>query len=348
MEKDCPDSEIWVAWWEDRLAPAARVQWASHLTACEGCRMELASLAKVSPARKAARTPWIRYAAAAGVVLAAWGLARSRGGKEAPPSAQTPLVQAEKGLSWSFGRTGEVVLAPGSRGRFQPEEGMPSLRLENGVAVVEASGDPVRVAIADVQDRFEVEDGVLAVWTRSGKPLASLFLEAAHADGSSWGAQVLKGWVVQVAGGVRTTLKAGTRIGEGSFEDFRGWREEPGRSGVFRNASRTLLGVPAGVAECRVRKLDPKAEAALLFRSGGKGWKAPLGVNLPGDGGWIRLRLELDADRVRLVAAGREYFSVHSKDLGSVAQPASQAEALALQAWGGDVEVEGLRWKGAP
>jgi hypothetical protein len=57
----------------------------------------------------------------------------------------------------------------------------------------------------------------------------------------------------------------------------------------------------------------------------------------------VRLRIEAGTGRVRLLAGGREYFSAPLSAIGEKALPSHGLDALALRAWGGDLEIREVR-----
>lgn len=305
------------------------------------------------PVLKASRRSWMPWAAAAAVLLAAglwaWRLPdRGSPAVTVPPSsapvspreARLPgagMVAASALEEWVLGPTATAALAPGSRGGLDARG---RFRLEEGLARVETSGEAVHISIGE--EILEVLDGALAL--QAGSRKLSWLLREAEAGGGDWGVTVLRG----TAKAGDRILKAGESLGSGaSLEDFRGWNPLTASEGLFRNGARTLLPAEAPsayVAEFRVRKRQSSAEGALLFRAGGKPREVVLGGQLPSSG-WVRLRLEISAARVRLLVGGRTSFACTPGGLDVLTYPSEHPAALSLKAWGGDLEIGEARWR---
>ena len=322
-----------------------------HLADCPECRQELASLvAAADPLRvppafltgipEPVRPRRLPYALAAGFLLTVVAFAAWRSGSVFAPALPSPPVRAPKAaiplVEWMVGGSGEVCLSPGSSARMEGGE----LLLSRGEARVETAGDPVRVSVGGW--RMEVSEGE-AVF-RAPLPALSLWISAAWAGEVKPPVTVIRGEVRIVSGPMQGKVLR-PAPGE-AVPDPRGWRSLDAAAGAWKDGTRVLLPeAPAFTAEVLVRKKIPTAEAFLLFRAAGKGWQAPLGVYLPASGAWVRVRLEVRDERVRVVAAGQEYFSASPATLGARVYSWEGSEALALRAWGGGLEIREARWR---
>lgn len=315
----CPDPSVWVAWERGGL-------WDAHLESCPACRAELAALAEAGERRS---LPFLKVAAGFLLVigLAVWHFSR---GPVTIPTALPPASSAPASWTeWMVGATGEVSLAPGARGRLEGAV----LLLEHGEARVETSLDPIRVSLEGW--RFEILDGE-AVFRASPEAL-SLWM------GSAWAAEappvtVIRGEVLVLGEGRVLKPVPGVWV-----PDPRGWKSLDG--GAWRDGEKVLLPEASRfTAELLVRKKSPNAEAFLLFRSEDRGWQAPLGAYLPTSGAWVRVRLEV-GERIRVLAAGREYFSAAPAGIQAKAYPWAGAGAFGLRAFGGDLEIREARWR---
>ena len=327
--EDCPDPSVWVDW-----EPGST--WDAHLDACPACRAELASLAEAAEPAPSRR---LAFPIAAGFLLAVAALAAWRSRPGVPPSRSSPVQTPRAGIplvEWMVGVSGEVSLSPGASVR-RVDGG---LVLERGEARVEPAGDRVRVYVGGWSLEILEGDAVF----RASLPALSLWLSAAWAGEEEPPVRVLRG-EVRVASGPMEGKVLLPAPGE-AVPDPRGWRSLDAAAGSWKDGTRVLLPeAPAFTAEALIRKKVPTAEAFLLFRSNGKGWQAPLGVYLPPSGAWVRVRMEVRDERVSVVAAGQEYFSVSPGSLGTKAYPREGSEALALKACGGDLEMKEARWR---
>lgn len=371
MPEDCPHPETWIAWAEGRLDPEVRAPLGSHLSSCVSCRKDLAALGLAPPAPPSPeafrrwrallplrRRTWVPYAAAAAVLVLAGGWTlRSTGGRSSRSSLSSHPIPAGPIVSearlpqpgvlsssaslqeWVLGPTSEAALAPLSRGGLSQDG---RFRLEEGRAWVESSGDPIRISLAGWDGALEVSDGAVGLAVRPAR--VSFQMGEAWAGEESWGITVVRG---NVKAGDRI-LSAGESLGSGApKEDFRGWKALPKAEGAFRDSARALqeAGVPPSyTAEFMVRKKQVEAEGALRFRAGGKAWEFLLGEQMPSSG-WVRVRLEVSPARVRLLAGGRECLAAAPERLGALIYPSDAGEALAVRAWGGDLELKEVRWR---
>ena len=369
MEGTCPQAGIWVSWAEHRLGPGERERLSVHLAACPACRQDLASLSEAVPEAlpEGLAAEWaglivprrgrIPYALAAAGILAVAGLWLWKGREAPPESVSRPLSPktvegrearlpapgvsvAANGLEeWVLGSTAEAALAPLSRGGIVQDG---RFRLEAGRAWVESSGETVKVSLSGWDGTLEVSEGAVALAVRPER--VSLLMGEAWAGEEGWGITVIRG---KARAGERT-LSAGESLGSGApKEDFRGWKALTKAEGALRDSVRTLLqegGPPSWTAEFQVRKKQPEAEGALLFRSGGRGWEVPLGAYLPSSGS-ARLRLEVSSGRARLLAGGRQVFSGAADALAKAIYPSDTRSPLAFRAWGGDLEIREARWR---
>ena len=142
-------------------------------------------------------------------------------------------------------------------------------------------------------------------------------------------------------------LKAGEGIGR-LPADPSDWRKVPSAEGLL--VERPCLLAPEGaglplVVEVLLRKRDRTAEAALVFRCDGSGWQVPLGVRLPSEGQWVRIRVELGQDSVRILSGDREYLEASGPRLAGTFYACPAPAALTLQVFGGAVEVGEARWR---
>lgn len=313
-----------MAWAEGRLEPGL---WAAHVAACPDCRADLASLVSTSASRR------IPYAAAAAVLLALGGLWLWKGREE----ARIPVAVRKGGVTTpalresALGPTAVASLSPGSKGTGK--EG--AFHLEEGLAWVESSGEVVKVTLAGWDGVLEIADGAAAVQARPAR--MSLWMRESWAGEESWGITVVRG-TAKVGDRI---LEAGETLGRGTpREDFRGWKALPG--GVFRDSVRTLLpGETSFVAEILVQKRQSDAEGALLLGTGGELW---LGALLPSSG-WVRLRVEVSDEKVRVLAGSRECLSCRPEELPRLLYPGRGGAALGLRAWGGNLEIREARWR---
>jgi hypothetical protein len=271
-------------------------------------------------------------------------------GSEAIVGASGSELVAGSLLELMVGSAGQVAMAPGSRGCL---DGSGSFRLEEGSAWVEAAGEPLRIALAGWDGTLELQDAEVLVHAGPAPVVrASLFLGTAWGEEGAWGITVLRGEALVRAGAETRRLTAGQALGvPAAIQDPRGWTCVPGgpwsvRDGLqaFLPSSQTGLGLPC-VAEIVLRKKDSAAEAALLFEAGGRTWQVPLGVHLPMARSWLRLRLELGGDRVRVLAGDTEILRCAAGALASFSYPVPEKAAWGLKAWGGDVEVREARWR---
>lgn len=332
---DCPDPSVWLAWSEGRLPGTTRARWGPHLASCAGCRAELGALA--SPAR---RSP-LPFALAAGLLLALAGfLAWQSGGKTPAPAPVPPAAGIRAEGEILLGAAGEAVLAPGSLARTEGA----TLRLERGGAWVEARGEEVRLEASGMEGWVLLKEGRVSL-VAAGQE-ASLLLREARA-GEGWGLRVVEGEAEWVRAEGRLALPAGTLLGRGApgSGPSQGWRAGSGgrvRQGVLVMAPG--LERASYVAEALIRKGDREAEAAILFRAGGRGWQVPLGVHLPVNT-WVRVRVEVATGSVRIWAGGRSILSETPERLALQAYPVEGGHAWAVKAWGGDLEARGARWR---
>lgn len=380
MRESCPDSSVWVAWSAGSLDPSTRSRREGHLTACPSCRAELASLvvagqvplrpglqarwAALAPARGGRRWQVASLAAAALLLLLGGLFRRSREAMPPGDAGPAPLMgDARVGseargvapdlvagslLEVMVGSAGQIAMAPGSRGRIS---GARAFRLERGIAWVAAVGEPLRITLMGWEGTLEMEDADVLVHVDSAPAArAGLFLGTAWGREGVWGVSVLRGEVtVRSADGTRR-LGAGQVLGvlPPSIRDPRGWRIVPGGPWAVRDGIQAFLpsgpGLPC-VAEVLLRKKDSAAEAALLFEAAGRTWQVPLGVHLPVDRGWVRLRLELGTGKVRLMAGGEEVLSCRPEALPALSYPAAGKTPWGIKAWGGDVEIREARWR---
>jgi hypothetical protein len=381
MDTPCPDPASWTAWWEDRLPAADRARLAPHLAGCDACRQELAALAEarpapVDPARLARRMTlvrprprWTALRIAAGLLLAvsaafAWKALRpplpqalrsdgTPAHASAAPQARLGgtgrLAAADAPAEILLGLSAQFTLAPGSRGDLGSGG---AFRLERGEAWAESAGELVHLRLAGWEGVLEFKDAAVAARVAGPASLGALLLNSAQAsEEPAWALSVLRGEAVVREGGVARTLAAGASLGSlpppGAS---RLWQPLPGMPCRVRDAVRTLLpSAPSSsfIVEYLVRKRDRTAEAAALFRAGGngKGRQVLLGAYLPSEGDWVRLRLENRSDRIRILAGDREVLACAPGALEAFSYPASETQAWALKAWGGDLEVREARWR---
>lgn len=362
---DCPDPARWAELISSGM-PDENLN--VHAESCAECRRVLrtclaaleAPLPEFPPGlreRILASPPklhWHIPALAAALLVSVSLIWWKRGREEASPSrvpvqalSQAPearlpspgiLAASDRLQEWMLGPTAEAALAPGSKGLLEPSG---RFRLEEGQAWVESSNDRILVSVAGWDGTLEFSDGAVALQSRPKR--VSFLMRDAWAGEEAWGITVVRG---SARAGDRI-LSAGESLGSGAPRaDFRGWRSLPKAEGRLKDSVRVLLPEAPGAyaVELLVRKRLPTAEGALLFRHGGKGWEVLLGKMLT-SGGWVRLRLEVSPGRVRLLAGERERFSRRPEDLGAVLPPAESASALALRAWGGDLEITEARWR---
>lgn len=360
---DCPDAAVWVAWQAGILAADARARHRAHLLDCGDCRAELAALAEDRRLPLAAsffRPPASRFRpllAAAGLLLLAggWVFLRDPAAPSVaiPDAAEPPpyVVPPAGGLAEAgdvpvevpAGAASQVLLLPGAALRAEGA----LLRLERGTALLEAAGDGLRLGLRGWTGELRVTEGLVAC--RAEVPPEG-FLRSAVAAEDAWGVRVLSGEAELLEAGGRRLLRAGEAVGlPVEARDPRTWMPiaAPDR---LRDRLEILAGPPAEgarVVEMRLRKGEPRAEAALRFAAAGAGWRLPLGALLPSDGSWIRLRLEVGGRRVRLLAGVREAFVCAPAALGRFAYPDAAALPLGVQVWGGDIELRGCRWRRA-
>ncbi len=393
MMNSCPDPGIWVSWVQGTLPEADRQVLEAHLSTCPACQGEMASLASAIPQspdaprqeawrallRKRQAPFWRPLSAAAAVLLVAagwlvWGPSRqpdgpssiSHGPLAAPADLPAPCVastggpglrQASGRLDILLGRSAEVSLEAGARGRVLPSG--PGFELQCGTARAEAVDTALRLTVPGQAGELELLGGslVLEVAEASRVQASAFFLSEAFAGEPSCRFLLERGKAFWVRDGERHPVEAGTGFRWGadgpSPDPWRpfsgtGWRSLAGMPLQLRDGVHPLPGPPrdgAFVAEFLVRKRVPAAEADLLFTAGGKSWRLPLGAQLPAGEGWVRLRLEQGGSRVRFLAAGAEIFSAQGAQLETFLHPVPTGEALALRAWGGDVEIGEVRWR---
>lgn len=340
--RPCPSDEELVRLLSGAEDPALR----EHLAACASCRPRWEGLEEAyarpapSPAlegrvREAlspflARPRRLRYAwAAAAALLLVLGLWRrgKEGAPPVPPSAPESPVLDE----WAFGRTGQAVLEPGSKGRREGTD----LLLEAGGLWVESSGDPVRIRVSGWDGCLVLEDAAALIRMRAPKPSAWI--------AEAWAGPEAEPAVLVARGKVRGPAGREWVTGAEVPADPRGWRMLPG--GLFRERTLELAGEGAGVVEVLVRKRSREAEAALIFPCAGSGWQAPLGVQLPSDGRWIRIRLELGGRSARIQAGDREYLRASGPGLAGTFYACPAPAVPTLRVFGGEVEVAEARWR---
>lgn len=364
MADPCPDPSAWVAWLEGDLKSTEAARLKTHAAACPACLAELAALAETFPSVQRLRRwpPWTRAAAAALLATAAgtaW-LARAR---TTPPSDPLlPSSPSPASDSLVLGRSASASFSEGASFRVEGA----SLHLASGRAWVDTPGEPVQIVVGPVRvllDDAEVEAGWRQPAPFDAASFPFMMGEAAAAEGEGEGVLyvcVLRGEAMVEAAGGRTRLTAGQEArwkaaglvvgvcSSGSGRKTFAWIELQG--GTARDGSLAFAAQPHGDyrLEFLVRKRSPLAESAVGFAAAGRPWEVFLGSALPEGEGWIRVAVEARGPSCRVVAGPQVLVDGPLSELVRKAYPGPPSPALAVRAWGGDVEVRQARWRALP
>lgn len=324
-----------------RLDAGAEAEVRAHLEACPACaararahlawRDELAGAWEEGRRKPAPRWQW--KAAAAAVLLAAGGSLFLKGRVEETKATRSsiPCLSLETSTSGA-----ELIAAPGSRVERKGEgwDLLSGSCLACGTARVSVGGRTV--------DLF---DGEALVRIVPASASASLFRDAWAAE-PAFEVAVYSGRV-EVSGGLKAS--AGRVVGSDGSQRALSEADRSGRIPVPASPEKKLLKGKASwtlpapgnyLVSVRVRLLDPKARAALVFEEGGRPsfW---LPEGLPADGSWHTLEARLSSS---WIAFARDGLPVRRfTRAGFQPNPAAEVPGAGVAVWDGSAEAEGLQ-----
>lgn len=357
MSTPCPSPEAWT-----RLSAGESPDEAllAHLASCSSCQDEVEALLKAERAPSALpKRAWPAWSWAAALLLAAsWILLRERGEGPAPSPSAAPVPVREPdplprpGVAWRPGEPAYAVLGSSvsaslSRGGMVAWDPEGRLVLESGELALESPGEPVRLRIGSL--KAELSEGRLVAgflpepsdhaWVASawasepGRP----FVRVEEGKARVGDKEMSKGWEARlVPGGALEVVEA--------IPVPSGWTVLSGIADVVRE-SRAALPVPAGELRFEVLLRKGKgAECALAFQVGGEAYEVMLGSALPEGGGWVRAAVEIRSGWCRATAGEEVLVDCPVADLPKRAYPVRDP-GWGLRAWGGNVELRGVRWR---